>query len=766
MRVKFTNFFTVISLFLMIVLLSSCNQELDNETDVGDLILVEVDVTTVEREYLLNEFDLSTIKLILTYADERKETINITPAMINALDWQKLSTPGEHTITIVYRGFEREVIIELIDSELTTLLKGIYHLGVSEGVIQDTYQDWLDSIQGEDGIGIENVYLSELGELMVLLTNGEIINIGMVVGAQGEDGKAIELRVSNNYIEWQIEGSNDWEQLFNLNEINAIDGLSAYELYCKYHPEYQGTEEEWVYEYFGTIKDQIERPYGIFIPRVLSASNLQEGTLITVVGTLRYTQYASGEGGAFIYHNEFSIEDSNIGVTFNIEADAFTSVLMDYVDKMVRINVYYYQGDDAHYGLFHGGANAVNEDNGAYELLVYANHMVSHISFQGRKNLTLPSFENDAGYVGDWQSQNINVYDHQGVFINHPSATGNHVFKGVLKLDNYERELTLTVETYRVTKLLELPYIEDNTKVLIQGIAYGRIRQTGNSTSAFLYDGTGYGHVYHVEFLADKRIGIGDGTEVEILTTKSTFLSMADYFTGIPTTIQFINIDYLENHFDMPEIIGPLSVSELAETDITSGTPIIIRGTYQIYYDTDDDITTTVHQIGDVSQKLFYTFALNHYPEELEALNQMIEITGIYFKESQTILLTEPIKIIEDDTGMPTEDVEGIDIVSVPRYPDSIRVYYNYYEESYEGEFYEVEYLTEDQMSDVIDFYTNHFQKMEWSIKESGYIIEEVYAISATLADEEVIIFMAFDLNFPHLVRIAIHYENIYLVPH
>ena len=74
--------------------------------------------------------------------------------------------------------------------------KSAYDIAVENG-FSGSYQEWLDSLKGETGdVGLEG----DKGE----------------TGNPGDDGD---------------------------------DGLSAYQIYCKYHPKNKGSEDEWINEY-------------------------------------------------------------------------------------------------------------------------------------------------------------------------------------------------------------------------------------------------------------------------------------------------------------------------------------------------------------------------------------------------------------------------------------------------------------------------------------------------------------------------------------
>ena len=77
--------------------------------------------------------------------------------------------------------------------------------------------DGKDGEDGKDGVGIADMKIED-GRLYVTLSDGKKLDCGAVTSgsASGEDGK------------------------------DGEDGLSAYEIYKKYHPEYTGTEQEWI----------------------------------------------------------------------------------------------------------------------------------------------------------------------------------------------------------------------------------------------------------------------------------------------------------------------------------------------------------------------------------------------------------------------------------------------------------------------------------------------------------------------------------------
>ena len=128
----------------------ACNNRTDadgNEIDYSSVKSVEIDKTSVEYGFMLSDFDISKVILIVTYtadsakANELKEQqdaeaaekgttvteynysvkMNATMDMVKAEDIEKLSTAGRKTITLIYGKFTISFVLELIDDTETNL---------------------------------------------------------------------------------------------------------------------------------------------------------------------------------------------------------------------------------------------------------------------------------------------------------------------------------------------------------------------------------------------------------------------------------------------------------------------------------------------------------------------------------------------------------------------------------------------------------------------------------------------------------------------
>lgn len=128
----------------------------------------------------------------------------------------------------------------------------------------------LDSLKGEDGadgkdgreieLTVESGYIKwhYVGEstwknLVSLdsLKGGSSSGSNGVDGEDGADGREVELKVESGYIKWHYVGESTWKNLIAVSTLTGekgSDGLSAYEIYLKYHPEYTKSEQEWINE--------------------------------------------------------------------------------------------------------------------------------------------------------------------------------------------------------------------------------------------------------------------------------------------------------------------------------------------------------------------------------------------------------------------------------------------------------------------------------------------------------------------------------------
>ncbi len=112
--------------------------------------------------------------------------------------------------------------------------------------------------QGKPGNGIASVSVTENGHLIITLEDGSEFDCGNI---QGEDGKDGEQGIQGEkgeqgeqgiqgekgeQGEQGIQGEKGEQGEQGIQGEKGENGLSAYEIYLKYHPEYTGSESQWI----------------------------------------------------------------------------------------------------------------------------------------------------------------------------------------------------------------------------------------------------------------------------------------------------------------------------------------------------------------------------------------------------------------------------------------------------------------------------------------------------------------------------------------
>lgn len=149
--------------------------------------------------------------------------------------------------------------IKLENNELIIILSDttVINLGNVKGEKGDagaTGKDGADGNDGEDGVGIRNVVLTAEGNLKVTFTTGTTIDLGNVKGA---DGRGVdEVKIENNILKIKYSDSGTFVELGNVKGEkgdqgeqgvqgpSGSNGASAYDIAVKNG--FVGTEKEWL----------------------------------------------------------------------------------------------------------------------------------------------------------------------------------------------------------------------------------------------------------------------------------------------------------------------------------------------------------------------------------------------------------------------------------------------------------------------------------------------------------------------------------------
>lgn len=171
-----------------ILLLSGCAWFTGDDPEADPTITsIAIDTTNLEESYLMDTFSFADVQLMIFFSDGTSETIALTAVMIEPDDLDKLDEPGTHTITVRFAELTTSFEVTIEENAIETTLRMIHTLGVAEGFIHDTYEEWLASIQGtdgqdgadgKDGVSIVDVTLDERGHLNIRYSDGREDDLG------------------------------------------------------------------------------------------------------------------------------------------------------------------------------------------------------------------------------------------------------------------------------------------------------------------------------------------------------------------------------------------------------------------------------------------------------------------------------------------------------------------------------------------------------------------------------------------------------------
>jgi hypothetical protein len=195
------------------------------------LVGISVDPTSLESMFELGSFKLSNLTLVLEYSDGSRQSLAFLEEWISQTDLVKLNSQGTHSIAVEYQGHSTTIEITLIDTLST--LNQIFQMGVASGDITDmTYEEWLESVRGEQGIPGENgrevsfrvtsshIQWQYLGDSSWI----DLVPLSTLVGEQGAPGLTPEFTVLNGELRWRYVGQTQWKILFALSTLQGKDG--------------------------------------------------------------------------------------------------------------------------------------------------------------------------------------------------------------------------------------------------------------------------------------------------------------------------------------------------------------------------------------------------------------------------------------------------------------------------------------------------------------------------------------------------------------
>lgn len=211
---------------------------------------------TVSDYYEVGSLNLEDIKFTITLTSGEKLIVSGSDFSLSDEDLAKLEIPGTHLIKLIYKdelSYELEVI--LISSEEFNTFLSLYKMGLSSGAIDISYEEWLNSIRGEDGKDGKQIFLQVSNSYIQFQYEGDttwtnLISLEDLVGPSGndgEDGKKLNLQVFDNFIQYQYEDDLSWTNLISLDDLrgtNGSDGEDGSEIVMQV----TSTHIQWKYE--------------------------------------------------------------------------------------------------------------------------------------------------------------------------------------------------------------------------------------------------------------------------------------------------------------------------------------------------------------------------------------------------------------------------------------------------------------------------------------------------------------------------------------
>jgi hypothetical protein len=170
---------TLIFLIVAIFISSGCNL-LTSEATVTS---IEVDATALEESYDIETFELSSISIKVSFSDGKFQLIPITEAMLSSEHQALLSCEGEHEITVTYENKTTAITLTLFYSGVKAQLIPIYHLAKTQGGYEGSFEEWITSIKGDNGLSIIDASLNMEGHLILTLSDDSIVDSGKVLPA-------------------------------------------------------------------------------------------------------------------------------------------------------------------------------------------------------------------------------------------------------------------------------------------------------------------------------------------------------------------------------------------------------------------------------------------------------------------------------------------------------------------------------------------------------------------------------------------------------
>ncbi len=205
-------------IFLAMFLLSACRIDLGEEE--ARVEAVSVLEGSLKDVYTVEDFDPESLRIEVLYSDDERKVRPFSEEMLSASSLALLQEAGAHTLSAVFEGQDFDFDVRLVEEAREVFLYRLYMIGVVDNALDEDYESWKESLRGEPGIGVSEASVEE-GMLTLTLSDGSVLEAGMV---EGEDGREVELRTHEGFIEWRYENEDNWETLLEKDALRGEDG--------------------------------------------------------------------------------------------------------------------------------------------------------------------------------------------------------------------------------------------------------------------------------------------------------------------------------------------------------------------------------------------------------------------------------------------------------------------------------------------------------------------------------------------------------------
>ncbi len=574
---------------LMLLFISGCNNQ-----DVPTIDNVSFDTTQLESSYEIIDFNIEDYFLTVTFSDGATQQVTITESMISSSDLAKLSVSGDQTIEVLYEGYKVSITISLSDTadELSILLMSIYTTGVSEGTIIDmTYDEWLETIRGEQGLpgedgtdGKEVLFQVSDGYIQWQYTGDTIwtnlVSLSTLTGADGSngtngvDGKEVLFQVSDGYIQWQYTGDTTWTNLVSLSTLTGADGSNGTDGVDGKEVLFQVADGYIQWQYVGGE----------------TWTNLIELTTLTgPAGQNGLTPYIGQNGNWWVGES-----DTGVPVQDDYTLDEYNSdiqsVVNEVIESVVTILVY-----DELDNIISLGSGVIYEfDNMGYYRVITNKHVI-----------------NDASSV-QILTHNNTYYDAR-IYIEHESKDLAILRFETTDIYRYQMPKPVEIEKYQTVIAIGTPLDVIFNNTVSTGLI-SKTKQTINEVDyivhgAYLYHGNSGGPLFNTK---GQLIGINTA----VMTSGSNYISSLNLSIDINSILDWLEPFYLITLVNNHEVHhGPISTAQIAEYSVVWKSSIPFNR-----------FVLTSNQLNDLAAVIF------DYPiveAELQASQIYLSIDGI-----------------------------------------------------------------------------------------------------------------------------------------